>query len=321
MSVQELSYSISIGGNGVAAASIEVAASYGQPCGRCTVVTNNLAGGDLGDAVAITLGYVGNTAQRFSGTVDKITSVTEEGLHTIEGRDALRKAVDFLLVTDDPDNPWLREDISAEALVGALLAEAGITNYSGDGSGFTFNYAPFQMTTAWQAIDMICGILAWYCWARVDGQVRFANVLPEPSGAPVATLETGDDGELIVISHLKSTDNLRNKVIIFGKDGIAATASASSPYLPEGFYQTAIISSELIDTQDMADQAASYNLNKWNRLTESVTCQAIGNPNINCGDTVEVIESWAGVSGNWFVYSITHRMSESRYVMDLTLAK
>jgi len=321
MTVQQVDYGVVVGGNGLSVERVEVVHNYNQPCGRCTIVTNNLAGAELGDGIGITMGYVGNTAQRFTGTVDKITSVTEEGLHTIEGRDALRKAVDFLLVTDDPDNPWLRENISAEALVGALLAEAGLTNYLGDASSFTFNQAPFQLTTAWQAIDQVCSILAWHCWAQVSGQVRFANVLPEPSGSPVATLETGDEGELIVISHLKSTDNLRNKVVVFGKEGIAATASAASPYLPGGFYQTAVISSELIDTQEMADQAASYNLNKWNKLTESVTCQALGDPSIDCRDTVEVIESWAGVSGNWFVYSITHRLASSRYVMDLTLAK
>jgi len=321
MTVKQLSHTIGIGGNSISATNIEVNAGYGQPCSRFIVETNNLNNADLGDVANITLGYVGDTAQVFSGYVDKISSVSESGIYTLEGRDKLRRAVDFLIATDSPDTPWLRENISAEALVGDLLNEAGITDYSGDTSNFTFYYAPFQLVTSWNAINQICSIIAWHCWAKVDGQIRFASILPEPSGAPSASISSGAGGELVILSYHKSTDNLRNKVIIFGKGGITATASASSPYLPSGFYQTAVISSELIDTQDMAQSSANYNLNKWNRLTESINCQALGDPSIKCRDTIEVTETWAGISGNWFVYSITHRMSESQYLIDLTLTK
>ena len=61
----------------------------------------------------------------------------------------------------------------------------------------------------------------------------------------------------------------------------------------------------------MADDSASYNLALYNRLTEAIRLDILGNPTIRARDTVNVEEWFTGITGNWFVYSCSHRMDES----------
>jgi hypothetical protein len=221
------------------------------------------------------------------------------------------------------ENPWSRSNISAENLVGDLLGEAGITTYSGDTSNFTFgvsNPVEFQIISSWDAIEQICNIIAWRCYAK-NGTAYFQNLQPEPSGSPVKNLRTGNIGHIEHIDYDTSTDDLRNRVVVFGRDGIYAEDSAVSPYLPSGFYKTAIVSSELIDSQSMADDAASYNLALYNRLTESCRVDILGDYSLRARDTINISESFTTVSGDWFIYSCTHRMDEDGYTTSLQLTR
>ena len=293
--------------------SVEIGEAYKQPAARFRMEVENIGSFGINDDITITLGYTGNTVKLFEGFIDTITSTRRPGIFELTGRDIIKFAQEHWIVTTDLDEPWSRSNISAENLVGDLLAEASITDYSGDASSFTFgvsNPAEFQLVSSWDAIERICNILAWRCYAE-NGTVYFQSMLPEPSGAPIAYLRRGDSGEITQIGHESSTENLRNKVVVFGREGIYAEASAESPYLPEGFYKTAVVSSELIDTQSMADDSADYNLALYNRLTEVVRLDILGNPSIRARKTVNVKEWFTGVKGDWFVYSCTHRIDEN----------
>jgi len=285
--------------------------------------TRDVGSFGLNDHITATAGYEGDTASIFDGYIDEINSTRRPGLYEITARDILKRAIEHWIVTTNLDEPWSRSNISAEDLVGALLNEAGITSYSGDASSFTFGVshpAEFQLVSAWDAIERICTILAWRCYAR-DGTVYFKNLQPTPSGSPVAYLRVGDAGEITSINHEESTENLRNKVVVFGREGIYAEASQSSPYLPAGFYKTAIVSSDLIDTQSMAQAAADYNLALYNRLTEVVRVDIEGDAGIRARDTINVMEPFTGVKGNWFVYSCVHRVDENGFTTQLHLLR
>ena len=304
--------------------SVEINEAYKQPAARFSMEVENIGSFGINDDITITLGYTGNTVQLFEGFIDTITSTRRPGIFEITGRDIIKFAQEHWIVTTNLDEPWSRSNISAENLVHDLLAEASVTDYSGDASGFTFgvsNPAEFQLVSSWDAIERICNILAWRCYAE-NGTVYFQSLLPEPSGTPVASLRRGDSGEITQIGHESSTENLRNKVVVFGREGIYAEASEESPYLPEGFYKTAVVSSELIDTQSMADQSAIYNLAQYNRLTEIVRLDILGDPSIRARKTVNVREWFTGVKGDWFVYSCTHRVDENGgYTTQLHLLK
>ncbi len=304
--------------------SIEVSEAYKQPCARFSIETPDIGSFGLNDFITINIGYPGDHAEIFQGYIDSITTTRRPGVYEIAGRDIIKLAIEHWIVSIDLENPWYRNNISAENLVRDLLAEATIVNYSGDASSFTFapgdSKAEFQLVSSWDGVEKICNILAWRCYAK-GGIAYFKNIQPTPSGAPVANLIVGNTGTITGINHEVSTENLRNKIVVFGKGGIYAEASAVSPYLPPGFYKTAAVSSELIATQGMADDAAAYNLNLYNRLTETAKVDIIGDSSLRARDTVNVVEVFTGISSDWFVYSITHRIDENGYTSSLHLSK
>lgn len=303
--------------------SLEVTSAYKQPCARFTMQVEGVGSFGLNDNITITVGLDNDTSEIFDGYIDSITTTRRPGIYEIIGRDILKRAIEHWIVTTDLENPWSRSNISAESLVGALLNEAGITAYSGDVSNFTFgvsNPAEFQLVSVWDSIERICNIIAWRCYAEA-GTAYFKNLQPIPVGAATAYLRPGADGSITSAGYEKSTDNLRNKVVVFGRDGIYAEASAVSPYLPADFYKTAIVSSELIDSQQMADDAADYNLALYNRLTEVARLDVIGDADILARKTVSAQEWFTGISGKWFTYSCTHRVDENGFTTQLHLTR
>jgi len=303
--------------------SVEVNEAYKQACARLTMEVEDTGSYTLNDYITVDMGYEGDSGEVFQGFIDSINSTRRPGVYEVTARDVIKRAIDHWIVTTDLENPWTRRNIQAEDLVRDLLAEAGITGYSGDTSSFTFGVSypvEFQIISSWDAIEQLSMIIAWRCYAK-NGTVYFQNLQPEPSGAPVVNLRVGNAGQIEHIDYDTSTDNLRNRVVVFGRDGIYAEASAVSPYLPVDFYKTAIVSSELIDTQSMADDSAAYNLALYNRLTESCRADILGNYVLRARDTVNIAEPFTTVSGDWFIYSCSHRMDEEGYTTALQLTR
>jgi hypothetical protein len=318
--MENLTYSIT---GGIEATDITVIEGYNQPTARCQITTPDYGGLSLGDSIEVSLGFDSSNGKVFQGYIQNIASERMPGYHIIEAEDVVIKAVEHMIVSTDLNNPFTRWNISAEDLVEDLLNEAGITSYTSGATGFTFATGEipveFQLTFAWDAIQMIADVVAWHCWADTGGQVHFEDIDPVP-GSSSATLNTGSGGEIIQANRSISTDNLRNKIVVFGIPPITAAHSAASPHLPTGFYKTSVISSHLIDTQTMADTTASYNLAKWNKLTENTSLTALGDYSIHARDTVTVTESFSGASGDWFVYAITHSFADT-YTINLNLVK
>lgn len=320
--MENLYYSLT---GSIEAISIQVVEGYQQPTARCSIITPDYGGLALGDKIEATIGFDGDNGKVFEGYIQSINSERLPGYHVIEAEDVLIKAAEHLIVSADLDNPFRRWNITAEDLVEDLLNEAGITNYTSGVTGFTLATGEvpveFQLTFAWEAIQQVANIVAWHVYADQSGQVHFENIKPEPSGSPVASYTTGGAGNIIIARRSRSTDNLRNKVVVFGLPPITAEDSAVSPYLPAGFYKTAVVSSALIDTQSMADTTASYNLSKWNKLTEAISIEALGDYARHARQTVSVTESFTGASGDWFINDITHSFGEDTYVIRMNLVK
>lgn len=325
MATKELYCDLTSDGNSIDIISVEVAEAYKQTCARCSFEVEDITNIILNSTIIVDLGYVGDHAQMFKGYVDEIDYSRMPGFYKVECRDILKRAIEHYIVTTDLENPWSKENIQTETLVRDLLKEAGITDYSGDVTHYTLGTngpAEFNLISSWDAISQINAIIAWYCYAE-NGVVYFKDMWPVPVGAPVHTFITGDAGEIISIEYSQSTENLRNKCIAFGKDGIYAEAHAASPYLPVGFYKTAIVSNELIDTQSMAQQSCDYNLNLYNRLTETLHVEIEGDPHVRTRQTVHVTEAFTNVDSDWFVYSTRHRLAtdNATYQTSLTLVK
>jgi hypothetical protein len=324
-----LDQSTTLNGNAVDLIQAEVQRDYDTAAGRAKLTMHTLPGGVVVNSpMDVRLGYAGNVQQLLTGYIDSITKSDPGGLVVVEGRDVIKRALNFLMTPANPQEPVKSyNNTPANVIVGDMLADCGLTNYSGDACAFSFGVqcpAEFSIATVWDQISLINSIIVWHCWAEPSGQVRFADLRPVPVGAPIASFVDGSN--ILSVSYSRKDDNLRNRVVVFGRtldDGttIQAEASASSPYVPDGYPRTAVVSSQLIDTQEMAQGAADYNLAAWNKLDEAVDLTAIGNPQVTCNDTVTISETFTGVSGDWFVASVVHLWGPDTYTMRITATR
>ncbi len=325
--------------------SLNITGGYNQSSAIATVVCEN-TDLELNDILSIDAGYVDEHQPMFYGRVKTITRNREEGNVTLVAKDMLVDATDFFIVADNPEDPFKRQNISAQDLVGDLLELANITNYAPNVPlSFTYGVsvpAEFNLISVMDACNQVANVLAWHVYADV-ATVRFEDVRPyyrtdadkfEDYGSHL-----GDDpishyfytpspavphyAKVIItgIEHNISDEGLRNKVVVYGRDNLVEKASVDSPYLPAGFYKAAVIASPLIDTSEMAIAAANYNLKLYNRLTESCTLSLLGDASIKPRQFCEIVDSFTQTSGKWFISNVNHTLGGDGFLTKLTCTR
>jgi len=282
----------------------------------------------LGDSVQADVGFDDDHAVLFTGYVlEKDVQRDQNGVrYSVRCRDQLWRAMAYFIAAEDPQSPLEYSNIESATLVQNMLEMSGITSYSLDVPGFTF--APeepleVQLTSAWDMIQRICQLIAWHCYDDY-GTVRFLDRKPYnvAGDSPVATLITGTGEAILAVQPFSiGSDKIRNRVVVYGREGVYASAQASSPFLPAGFYKTEAISApDLIDTTSMAQDIADYNLELLNRLEKTATVNIEGNPTVRARRVVTVTEEDTGVSGDWFVYGCRHEIRDT-YTTNMTLVQ
>lgn len=303
--------------------SVNVSDSYSAATATATINCLN-SSLDVGDHVDVYLGYTGNNDRVFSGYVKQVNRSQSPTQYEITCANAMIRAVDYFIVSTNPSQPFSRQNISAEHLVRDIMALAGLTNFTSGSSGFTFmtQGEPLEvnLTSSYDYSKFIADIIAWHVWADNDGKVHFEDRPPFPDGdSSVATLSNSN---LLSVSYFRSDRDLRNRVVVYGREGIYAEAKSASPYLPGGFYKSVVIAAPaVISTQGQASSAASYNLAKLNRLTIGGTASVIGDPSISCRSCVNVSKADIGMSGQFFVYACEHEWGNDGYKTNLDLRK
>lgn len=296
---------------------IEGYKSFSKTC-NIECVSTTLA---LGDSISVDMGYADNHDVVFTGIVKKINNSRPNNTIKITCFDNLIKTNDYFMVSIDPEVPFSRTNIDARDLVEDLLNEASIVSFVSDPVNFIFTEPSFNLVSVADAINQINGIIAWHIWCDEDGIIHYADRRPYvmAGDSPTFTFTTGSSGNIITNEYNRSEENLRNKVVVYGAEDIYAESSAVSPYLPVGFYKTAVVASPLITDQTQADLAASYNLELYNRLDRIVSCEALGDPQLHVNAIVTITETHTGVSGDWFVYNVSHSFGEGGYTMRMVL--
>ena len=302
---------------------ISVSDNHTAPTSQATIQCDGTSLG-IGDHVTIDLGYSGNHNRVFSGYVKNITQQQAPTKYEITCANAMIRAVDYFLVSTNPDTPFTRENITAEDLIGDLMAECGLTNYDGGSTGFTFqtNGEPLEvnLTSIYDYCKFIANIVAWHIYADDDGVIHFADRPPFPQGSD-GTVATLSQSNCLTASYFTSDRDLRNRVVVYGAPGIYAEASAESPYLPAGFFKSVVIATPILTTLGLAQDTANYNLNLLNRLTIGGSATAIGNPAISCRSCVTMNHSAVGATGKFYVYGCEHSWGQEGYTTTVDLRK
>ena len=292
----------------------------------------------LGDIVTVDMGYVGNHDVKFTGYVKQIEKKVPDNTYIITAADALIRAQDYFLVASDPAHPQSYKNIKAETLVGNLLAFPGLTNYEGEDTAFTFGVSrafEINLVFIYEYTHMIVDALTYAMWADQDGKVWMQNRKPYvmvnqfPENAqPGWTADTNQTGytltdeKAVEISYGKDERYLRNRVVVYGNEGIQATATRTANSLPVGFVKSAVISlPSMIDNTPLAQSIADYNVDLLCRITETIQATVIGDPVLEARKCLVVDSDQVPQNGLWYIFGCDHNLSNAGYTTSLTLKR
>lgn len=275
----------------------------------------------IGDSVEIELGYDGDNDNVFMGYVKMIEQVVPNNTYIVTCNDVLTRAIDYFIASSDPDQPFERSNIAAESLVEDLMELAGLTDFTADATDFTFGVvSPVEvnLVSVFDFSKMIADLLAFHIWADDSGTVHFEDRKPYvmDDDSPVATLTTK-----LRVAYRESEKDLRNRVVVYGSNGIFAEAEDESPYLPDGFFKTVVLATQIIQSTQVAQDAADFNLELLNRLTRQASVSIEGDPNIHARDVVTLSDTFTGISGDWYVFALEHKWGREGYTTNMELRK
>jgi hypothetical protein len=334
--------------------SVNISNSHSNSCAQAVFTTNDTSL-DIGDSVTIDLGYVDHHSQLFKGYVKQKERKIPDGSYTISCYDKMIRAVDYFMVSSNPDAPWTRDHIEAGDLVEAVMAEAGLTNFTGDNTHFELGInsnVEVNLVSAYDFCKQIADIVTWALWADQNGQIHFENRKPfvmdgtQYTGHgqagyhtdPPSTNTPLTDKDFLDFTYKRSEKDLRNKIQVYGVTGISAEAHRATsldpsivfPYsypesftqiLPNGFYKTAAVATTLIDSQSLAQDSADYNLILLNRIEVGAVCTIVGNPDYDCRQVIGINEAVTGLSEDWYIFSIQQSWGKSGFQTYLELVR
>jgi len=304
---------------------------------------------DVGDAIAIDLGYVGNHSQVFQGYVKQVEHQVPEDTWSLTCVDVMIRAIDYFIAAADPANPYKIDKIKAEDLVKVLLAMAGLPLDNKDNTHFTFatvNTAEVNLVTVYDQIRVIADLLTWSIYADEQGETYFVNRKPyimstNPANPGWDQVGMKNDvpsytvsdllGQVLQSTLVVSERDLRNKVVIYGaaqshgeakeKKSYNPLTGLMVPVLPDGYYKTAVGASPLIDPATCTE-IAEYNLALYNRLGINVQAQWIGDPKYKARTVVTYTDSYNSISAvDFYVYMVEHQWSNAGYTTNVELRK
>ena len=302
--------------------SVTVSEAHNTPSANMVVnaKTNTL---DMGDSITAYLGYEDNKPRAFQGWVKQIDKTVPDNTFVITCNDEMIKALDFFIASDTPDSCYKRRNVSAEDLVQDLLAMAQITSYVHDTTYFTFGITrdvEVNLISSYDMCKTVADILAYAIWCDYDGTAHFEDRRPHIMDGDTASKVFNTD-QILKITHRVSDRDLRNRIVVYGAEGVYAEAEAESPYLPAGFRKSVVVASPWIDDQGMAQDACDYNLDKLNRLTEEVSIEILGDPVLHARQVIGINDNHVEASGILYVYSCEHRWGEAGYTTNMELRR
>lgn len=297
---------------------------------------------DIGDEIEIQLGYTTGISRVFTGYVKQIERKTPDSSYTITAYDDMIRAIDYFVVSSTPDNTMKRQNISAEDLISDVLSLAGLSNFDFDASHFTLAIgveAEINLVGAYDYAKSIADYVAWNLWCDKDGTIKFFNRKPYPmtggsgqpgdsADSPITHLYTSN---VLSYNLADSEKNLRNRVVVYGSEGVAGEAHSGQSFdpltggnrqiLPSNYYKTIVFATPLITQSNYAQDACDYNLDLYNRLTYEINISIIGDPTLEARHTITLTDdlmSWFS-ERDWYIYQLEHSWSKGGYITNLAL--
>lgn len=291
----------------------------------------------IGNLIVVRMGYSdGVSGVVFTGYVKQIEKNVPDRTVTIVANDILVRAIEYFIAPANPNDTIKRSNIQAEDLISELLGLCGLSLTSYSTTYFTLantGELEVKLTSVFDYCNALANLLTWSLWADRSGNIYFKNRKPFPmygtSGQPGDFADTYIAVGTITTTHALNFDystldrDLRNRIVVYGS-GTQAEASAESPYLPAGFYKTAVIGAEMmLDSYEACLDTANYNLALYNRLTRNVSMIVRGDYRYEARKCIKVnATAFTPVTlttTDWYIYSCEHNYSSAGYICNLEL--
>jgi hypothetical protein len=295
----------------------------------------------LGSPVTVDIGDdVSGTHRVFKGYVKSVSRNVPDNTITIVANDDLIRAVDMFIVSSDPAHPLTYGgaggSVTAEALIAALLTLAGITSTDLGTSYYTFgtsNEFEIAQVSVYDYCKQIADLLAWNIWCDELGVVHFqcrkpvtmvdSPTIPGWVNDSNYTSYTWNDNKVISMSRTIDNNDLRNRVLVYGPEGVFAEASNDTI---DSFHwkSTVLAAPDLIDTTAIAQDTANFNLQLLNRLTDNISATVEGDSNLLPFRAINVNSTYLGIESGkelYYIFSANHDFGRDGYVTKLELRR